>query len=229
VYLIGLTGNIGSGKSTVGARLRELGAFVVDADLVYRQLIEPGQPGWRAVVDLFGPDVVDREGRIDRRALGAIVFPDPDALARLERATHPLVLARIDELLARARPRVAVHEAIKLIESGGADRCDELWVVTAPRERQIERLIASRGLTPEEAALRVDAQPPQSAKVARADVVIPNDADLASLKARVEQEWQRVQAVIPSAARDLDGRARHPKPRSGAGGRAGGDSSLRSG
>jgi dephospho-CoA kinase len=194
VYLIGLTGNIGSGKSTIGAQLGELGAFVVDADQVYRDLIEPGQPGWRAVVDLFGPAVVDGEGRIDRRALGAIVFRDAEALARLERATHPLVLARIDELLARERPRVAVHEAIKLIESGGADRCDELWVVTAPRERQIERLVAPRGLTPEEAALRVDAQPPQSEKAARADVVIRNDGDLASLRARVAEEWARVEA-----------------------------------
>jgi dephospho-CoA kinase len=192
LYLIGLTGNIGSGKSTVGAQLAQLGAFVVDADLVYRELIEPGQPGWRAVVELFGPDVVAADGWIDRRALGAIVFRDPAALARLEQATHPLVLARIDELLARERPRLAVHEAIKLIESGGADRCDELWVVTAPRERRIERLVASRGLSHDEAALRVDAQPPQSEKVARADVVIPNDGDLAALRRRVEAEWRRV-------------------------------------
>jgi dephospho-CoA kinase len=201
LYLIGLTGNIGSGKSTVGARLGELGAFVVDADLVYRELIEPGQPGWTAVVDLFGADVVAADGRIDRRALGAIVFSDADALARLERATHPLVLARIERILAEAAPAVAVHEAIKLIESGGADRCDELWVVTAPREQQIARLVRSRGLTPAEAALRVDAQPPQEEKVARADVVIVNDGDLAALRARVDAEWRRVVAgADPTAA-----------------------------
>src|SRR5262249_25268593 len=155
--------------------------FVVDADQVYRQLIEPGQPGWQAVVDLFGPAVVDGDGRIDRRALGAIVFRDAAALGRLERATHPLVLARIDELVDRGPPRVAVHEAITLIEPGGAARCDELWVVPAPRLRQIERLVASRGLTAAEAALRVDAQPPAAEKVARADVVIANDGDLAKL------------------------------------------------
>jgi dephospho-CoA kinase len=194
VFLIGLTGNIGSGKSTVAARLGELGAFVVDADLVYRRLIEPGQPGWSAVVDLFGRGVVDADGRIDRRALGAIVFADPDALRRLERATHPLVLAAIDDLLARERPDVAVHEAIKLIESGGAQRCDELWVVTAPRDRQIARLVASRGLGPEDASLRVDAQPPQADKVARADVVIPNEGSLDELRQRVDREWARIKA-----------------------------------
>jgi dephospho-CoA kinase len=196
LYLIGLTGNIGSGKSTVGAQLRELGALVVDADQVYRELIEPGEPGWAAVVDLFGPGVVGADRRIDRRALGAIVFRDAEALARLERATHPLVLRRIDEMLAAERPAVAVHEAIKLIESGGADRCDELWVVTAAREQQIARLVGTRGLTADEAALRVDAQPPQADKVARADVVIANDGDLEALRARVAAEWERVRAAL---------------------------------
>jgi dephospho-CoA kinase len=196
VYLIGLTGNIGSGKSTVGAQLGELGAFVVDADLVYRELIEPGQPAFSAVVELFGQDVVGLDGRIDRRALGAIVFRDGNALRRLEQATHPLVLARIDEILAREQPRVAVHEAIKLIESGGADRCDELWVVTAPREQQVARLVASRGLTPDDAALRVDAQPPQAEKAARADVVIANEGDLTALRSRVAREWERVTAAL---------------------------------
>src|SRR5579884_1988083 len=107
--LIGLTGNIGTGKSTIGALLEERGAFVLDADLVYRELIEPGQPGWAAVVELFGRDVLDEHERIDRRKLGAIVFRDAEALRLLERATHPLVLARIDEILAERKPRIAVH------------------------------------------------------------------------------------------------------------------------
>ena len=198
MFLIGLTGNIGTGKSTVARQLAELGALVVDADLVYRELIEPDRPGWRAVVELFGDRVLTPDRRIDRRRLGEIVFRDPAALARLERATHPLVLERVERRLAEARPAVAVHEAIKLIESGAADRCDELWVVTAERERQIERLVASRGLSHEEAALRVDGQPSQEEKSARADVVLPNDGDLDALRGRVAREWRRVQARVGS-------------------------------
>jgi dephospho-CoA kinase len=196
VYLIGLTGNIATGKSTVGALLVERGAFLVDADLVYRALIEPGQPGWQAVVDLFGPSIVAPDGRIARAALGAIVFADPAALRRLELATHPLVLAQVDDILRERNPAVAVHEAIKLIESGSADRCDELWVVTAPRDVQIARLVASRGLTAEQAAQRIDAQPDPAAKVARADVVIVNDGDLAHLESQVEAAWRRVGASL---------------------------------
>ena len=186
MYLIGLTGNIGAGKSTVARQLGELGASVLDADQVYRALMEPGQPAHAAVLALFGT--------VDRRKLGEIVFRDPAALRRLEQATHPLVRARVDEILAEADPRIAVYEAIKLIESGGADRCDELWVVTAPRELQIERLVRDRGMSPDDAALRVDAQPPQAEKVARADVVIENAGDLTALRRRVEREWARVAA-----------------------------------
>ncbi len=195
MFLIGLTGNIGTGKSTVGALLGERGALVLDADLVYRQLIEPGEPGFKAVVDLFGPGILT-EGKIDRRKLGAIVFRDPAALRKLERATHPLVLARIDQTLAERKPRVAVHEAIKLIESGAAERVDELWVVTAPRDVQIERLMRTRGLSREEAALRVDSQPPQEEKIARADVVIANDGDLDALRAAVGLGWARLERLL---------------------------------
>ena len=193
--VIGLTGGIAAGKSTVSEALREAGAVVIDADKVGHDAYRPGTETHAALVAAFGPQIVAESGEIDRRALGAIVFADAAALARLERATHPLVLARIERVLAEAAPAVAVHEAIKLIESGGADRCDELWVVTAPREQQIARLVASRGLTPAEAALRVDAQPPQSEKVARADVVIPNDGDLVALRRRVEAEWRRITAL----------------------------------
>lgn len=192
MYLIGLTGNIATGKSTVGALLVERGAFLVDADLVYRALIAPGQAGWRAVVDLFGPRVLAPDCTIDRAALGSIVFADAAALRRLELATHPLILARVDEILRAQSPAVAVHEAIKLVESGAADRCDALWVVTARRDVQIARLVATRGLSPAQAAQRVDAQPDPAAKVDRADVVLSNDGDRAALVAQVDAAWRRI-------------------------------------
>jgi dephospho-CoA kinase len=194
VYLIGLTGNIGAGKSTVARQLGELGAFVLDADQLYRGLIEPGQPGHRAVVDLFGDGVVAADGSIDRRRLGEIVFRDAAALGRLERATHPLVRARAEELIAAAKPRVAVYEAIKLIESGQADRCDEVWVVTAPRELQIERIMARNKVDRAEAERRIDAQPPQEEKVARADVVIENAGSLDDIRRQVLAAWERLTA-----------------------------------
>ena len=195
MFLIGLTGNIGTGKSTVGAQLKELGAFVVDADLVYRELIQPDKPAWRAVVSLFGEEILRPDRSIDRGLLGAIVFKDKQALRDLERATHPLVIARAREILQAANPRIAVYEAIKLLESGSAAYCDEVWVVTASRETQIQRLVTSRGLTREDAIIRVDAQPPQDEKIALAFVVLVNDGELSQLVQDVQREWSRVGAI----------------------------------
>ena len=189
--VIGLTGNIATGKSAVGQMLAELGAEVIDADKVAHQVMEPGQPAYAAIVAAFDDDIAPAGGPIDRRRLGEIVFADPAALARLEALVHPAVGQRIAELVARSTANVVVIEAIKLLEAGLSVRlCDEVWVVIAPRAAQLSRLMESRGLSRDEAVLRIDAQPSQESKTAQADVVIDNDGDLDALRRTVEQTWR---------------------------------------
>jgi dephospho-CoA kinase len=195
--LLGLTGNIATGKSEVARILAELGApdlvGIVDADEVAHEVMQPDGPAYSAVVKAFGREILTAEGAIDRAKLGAIVFRDPDALRQLEAAVHPATITEVGQRIAQATERVVVVEAIKLIEAGMHRYCDALWVVTAPRALQIARLAASRGLTGEEAALRVDAQPPQEEKAALADVVIVNDGDLDELREKVERAWAQIQ------------------------------------
>ncbi len=192
-FLIGLTGNIATGKSEVARLLSELGAQVIDADLVAHQVMQPGGPAYDAVIAAFGPDILAADGTVDRARLGAIVFRDPAALRRLEAAVHPAVIAEVDRRIAQASAAVVVVEAIKLIEAGMHRTYDALWVVTAPRPVQIARLMATRHLSAEEAALRVDAQPPQEEKAALADVVIVNDGNREQLRERVEAAWRQIQ------------------------------------
>jgi dephospho-CoA kinase len=194
-YLIGVTGNIACGKSTVLRRLAELGAETIDADTVVHALQEPGEPVWAAIRDEFGPGVIAADGRLDRRALGAIVFADPARLARLEELTHPAVrvriLAQVEEA-ARRDVRVVVVDAIKLYEGGLADHCDETWVVTCAPEQQLARLIARNGFGEAEARQRITAQPPQAEKIARADIVIDNSGSLDETRAQVDAAWSRL-------------------------------------
>ena len=192
--LIGLTGNIATGKSAVAQMLGELGAHVIDADRVAHEVMAPGGPAYDAVVRAFGPAILGPDGSIDRKKLGAIVFRDPEALQRLEAAVHPATITEVTRRIAQAGEPVIVIEAIKLIEGGMHRGYDALWVVTAPRSLQIERLISMRGLTEDEAALRVDAQPPQAEKAAVADLVIANDGDLDALREKVEAAWSTIRA-----------------------------------
>jgi len=210
IYLIGLTGGIACGKSTVLAMLAALGARTIDADRVTHRLQQPGTPVYQAIVAAFGPQILAVPGgAIDRRKLGAIVFNDPVALKRLEAIVHPAVRAEIRRFLdevagagsyaTRLRPverPIAVIDAIKLIESGWADECDQVWVVTCPPEQQIERLMTTRGMSLEEAQARVAAQPPQESRLSRADVVIDNSGSQVQTRAQVEAAWQR--ALIAS-------------------------------
>jgi dephospho-CoA kinase len=192
--LIGLTGNIATGKSLVAQMLAELGAFVIDADRVAHEVMAPDGPAYDAVIEAFGRDVVAPDGTIDRGKLGEIVFRDPKALQRLEKAVHPATIAEVTLRILQATEPVVVVEAIKLIEAGMHRAYDALWVVTAPRSLQIGRLVKERGLAEEEAALRVDAQPPQEDKAAVADLVIVNDGSVEALREKVQAAWAEIQA-----------------------------------
>src|SRR5918911_3095528 len=153
-YIIGLTGNIGAGKSEVVRILRELGADNIDADRVGHEVMAPGTPEWEQLVARFGRDVLQPDSTVDRRALGAIVFADPVALRDLERIVHPGVRARIRARFAATDRPVIVVEAIKLLESGLYLEVDAVWAVVAAREARVRRLVETRGLTVSEAEAR---------------------------------------------------------------------------
>lgn len=187
--VLGLTGGIGSGKSTVARLIAGLGVPVLDADQLSREVVEPGQPAHADVVKEW-PQVVDGDGRVDRKRLGAIVFADPAARARLEAIMHPRIMAlseaRFAELAAKGHT-LAFYEATLLVETGRYKDFDGLVVVTASPETQLERVLARGGLTPEQAQARIEAQLPLLAKVRVADHLIDNDGTLADTQAQVER------------------------------------------
>jgi dephospho-CoA kinase len=195
-YVIGLTGNIASGKSLVARMLAERGADVVDADRVAHETLLPGTDETAAIAQRFGPGVIGADGAVDRPSLGRIVFGDPVALADLEAIVHPGARRRILRRVADSTSAVAVIEAIKLLEGPLVDHVNAVWVVTAPRESRIRRLVEDRGMAPDEAARRVDAQNPEDEKVRRADVVITNDGSLDELRHQVEAAWASLQAAL---------------------------------
>lgn len=188
--LIGLTGNIATGKSHVAKRLRELGAIVIDADQLAREVVQPGQPALAEIVRVFGSDVLLPDGTLDRRKMAGIVFNDVTELRKLEAITHPAVRVllnqRIEEGLQHSH---VVIEVIRLFEGGYDQRCDQVWVTHCPREAQIERLMHSRGMTEAEAVRRVDAQPAQADKLAKADVIIDTAGTHAQTDAQVDAAW----------------------------------------
>lgn len=206
MYLIGLTGNIATGKSVVARILAELGAYVIDADALVHRLQRRGTPLHAAIVAEFGPDILDAAGEIDRARLGARVFSDPAALARLEAIVHPAVNQEIEQQISRLQAHqqpatpasrttqhnIIVIEAIKLIETNWHTRCNAVWVVTASYQTQLERLMRTRGLTEAQARLRIEAQPPQSEKIALADVVIDNNGSLEHTRAQVIRHYMEI-------------------------------------
>ena len=190
--VIGLTGPIGAGKSTVAQVLRELGAKVLDADAIVHDEQSRGTLGYSAIIQTFGTKVLGEDKEIDRKKLAAEVFADPLKLAQLERILHPRVVARI--LQARKMLKdsdVMVVEAIKLLESGLRSVCDEIWIVVAPREDMLKRL-EMRGMPRAEAELRLRNQYSEEEFRSAADVVITNDADRDRTKDQVRDAWSRL-------------------------------------
>ncbi len=193
--VIGLTGGIGAGKSTVAGFLAELGASVIDLDKVGHEALARGGAAREAVIEAFGEGILDENGEIDRARLGEKVFNDPPGLERLIRILHPVIDAMVNERLAACRRRgakVAVLEAAAMPEAGGDPRAGELWVTTAPEALVLERLKARSGYSAEEAQARIRNQLPAAARLSHADVVIENTGTLAELKARVKEEWEKL-------------------------------------
>jgi dephospho-CoA kinase len=189
---IAVTGGIGSGKSAVTSRLAELGAVVVDADALAREVVEPGTPGLAAVVEEFGADVLRPDGSLDRAALAALVFSDPERRAALEAIVHPLVGRRSQELLDAAPPEaVVVYDVPLLAESahlGRVEGFDAVVVVEAPVETRVQRLVA-RGLAEDDARARIAAQATDAERRAIADHVLDNSGGLEALDAAVDRLW----------------------------------------
>jgi dephospho-CoA kinase len=188
---IGLTGGIGSGKSTVAGRFAELGALVIDADAVAREVVEPGTDGLAAVVAEFGEQVLDGSGRLDRAALARVVFGDEAARGRLNAILHPRIRARAAELIAAAPPgTVVVQDVPLLVETGQADRYDLVVVVEAPEQLRVRRLARDRGMPAEQARARMAAQATDEQRRAVADVVLVNDGTTDDLRAKVDALWR---------------------------------------
>ena len=194
---IGLTGGIGSGKSTVSALLAARGAVVIDADRIAREVVEPGTPGLAAVVEAFGEQVLRTDGSLDRPALAGVVFADPDARKKLDGIVHPLVRARAVELAAQApEGAVVVNDVPLLVETGQAGSYDLVLVVRADPEVRVRRLV-QRGLTEEDARARIAAQATDEQRRAVADVVLDNDGPEEELAAQVDRFW--TERVVPAA------------------------------
>jgi len=191
-FLIGLTGNIATGKSIVRKMLEQAGVFGIDADSLAHYVIKAGASGYKPVLEQFGEGILNSIGEIDRRRLGKIVFNDPESLQKLENIIHPLVREKIHELLETTPFSHIVIEAIKLFESGLSSECDTIWVSDSSQELQINRLVYGRGMDRSSAQERILAQPPQSLKNNMADAVINNHGSYLQTWRQVRQAWREI-------------------------------------
>ena len=196
IPVIGLTGGIGAGKSTVTQMLEELGAAVIDADKVGHQIYLPDLPAWREIVAMFGTTVLNADRTINRQALGKIVFADPEALRTLNRIVHPKMFDRMAELIAELRVRggmkAIVLEAAVLIEANWMPLVDQVWVVLASEAVVVDRLATQRNLSPEQVRTRIGAQLSNDERLKHAHVVIRNDGALAEVRTAVQQAWDQL-------------------------------------
>jgi dephospho-CoA kinase len=196
---VGLTGGVASGKSTVGAFLRELGAVVIDSDQLAREVVEPGTPGLAAVAREFGDTVLTEDGALDRAALGGVVFADQDARRRLEGILHPLIRARAAEIEAAAEPgALVVHDIPLLVETGQAGSFDAVLVVDVPVQTQVERLLRERGWTRADAEARVAAQADRQQRREVATYLIDNTGTREDLRERVAEVFAQLVSTGPT-------------------------------
>lgn len=186
--IIGLTGNIATGKTVVRKMLGHLGAYTIDADALTHRILAKDGPGHKPVVDLFGKFILGPDGAIDRSKLGKVVFADPEALASLEAIVHPYVRKAVDFLIANAEQDVVVVEAIKLLESPLRDKVDSIWVTVSSEDNQLLRMATKRGMSTAEARQRMNRQSAQKEKADAADVIIENNGSF-------DDTWQQVQAA----------------------------------
>lgn len=195
--VIGLTGSIGSGKSTVSQCLAGLGAVIIDADKVGHEAFKPNTEAWREVVAAFGKQIITPSGEVDRKKLGEIVFNHPESLSRLNQIMHPrmydMMKAQIEEYR-RQGVAVVVLEAAILIEANWTSLVDEVWVTVAHEAAVLKRLKQQRGLAEEQTLARIHSQLSVEERVKHADVIINNDGDLDEVKAKVKKLWERLHA-----------------------------------
>jgi len=192
--VIGLTGGIASGKSTVAGILEKLGAVIIDADLLAREVVAPGEPAFKAIVEAFGDGILNPDRTINREALSRLVFADPEARKRLESITHPAIGRRSENRLAEFRQRgvpVVFYVAPLLIEAGATSRVDEIWVVYLDGETQLRRLMDRDRSSREEALRKIAAQMPMAEKKKFGKVVIDNCGTLAETERQVREIWER--------------------------------------
>ena len=201
MYVIGLTGGIGSGKSTVARMLQQKGAKLLSADAAGHEVYEPARPAYQEIVDAFGRDIVGADGKIDRKVLGPIVFSDPKRLRRLNAITHPRMKELMGEKLAAERAggaRIAVLEAALLFDAGWDDLTDEVWVTVAPPAVAAARTAERSGVSVEEALSRIRTQMSSEERIARSQVVIDTNCALERTEKQVSEEWERLQERLPA-------------------------------
>lgn len=194
-FSVALTGGIASGKTTVANLLAEHGALLIDSDQLAREVVEPGTPGLAQVVTRFGEQVLTQTGRLDRQALGEIVFADAAARADLNAIIHPLVRRRRAELIAQAAAgRIVVSVIPLLVETGLVDQFDAVVVVDVPSQTQVARLVRRNDISQEQAQARLDAQASRAERLAAADWVVTNSGSRAELEAQVERLWSQMRS-----------------------------------
>jgi dephospho-CoA kinase len=193
--VIGLTGGIGSGKSTVAKLLAEMGAVVMDADKVGHEVFQPGTEGWKDVVNTFGSEILTDYDEINRKKLAEIVFNNPEALSKLNQIIHPrahdLVKSRLNDYRKQG-VEVVVLEVVLLIEAKWTDLVDEVWVIIASEDKVVNRLKQQRGMSKEEILVRISSQMSNDERVKYADVVIRNDDDIDKLKLNIKELWENI-------------------------------------